>query len=78
MTELLNALKDRRLMVEISLWGFFWSVTMTLSVGIFGDVPALLTIAGLMASISYVWYRTGKRDVRRMEAARSRNINRRS
>lgn len=74
MTELLGVLKDRRLMVEISLWGFFWSVALSFSVGIFGSVPALVTIAGLMAFMSYIWYRTGKRDVRQMEAAREKSI----
>lgn len=72
MKELMDALKDRRLMMEISLWGLFWSVAMTFSVGIFGHVPALLTISALAVFTSYIWYRTGKRDVRRMEVARSR------
>ncbi|WP_119067859.1 hypothetical protein [Rubrobacter indicoceani] len=77
MGQLFEALKNRRLMMEVSLWGLFWSVAMTFSVGIFGHIPALVTIAMLAGFTSCVWYRTGKRDERRMEVARSRNVRRR-
>ncbi|MGI8649024.1 MAG: hypothetical protein ACR2KW_01405 [Rubrobacter sp.] len=76
MKELIHALKDRRLMMEVSIWGLFWSVALTFSVGIFGHVPALVTITGLAVFTSYIWYRTGKRDAYRMELARSRSLHR--
>ncbi|AHY46631.1 Hypothetical Protein RradSPS_1348 [Rubrobacter radiotolerans] len=69
--DVFGALRDRRLMIEVSLWGLFWSVALTFSIGIFGHVPALVTVTGLALFVSYVWYRTAERD-RELERARER------
>ena len=68
----------QRIFAELafSLLFIVYFVVNYLSVGIFGHVPALVTITGLAVFTSYIWYRTGKRDVYRMELARSRSLNR--